>query len=327
MPVIKFTKSDPPISKDAKKKLVQLYRKSLRQGMPIEELESKVKKYFTRLSVTEKIEDNQAEAREKKLKNRVPWPIRYGAIFLPVLFLSVGIYLIGSVVTPIIGYYFQADDESTEIITLISPVSKETLLANSPAHVKNFGASVVEASDIQVPTIINEQLDFTNLNNWFNVDSLPELKHSETDEAADPFYVLDIPSLNIKNAKVMVGGTDLNNSLIQYEGTANPGQSGSPVIFGHSVLRQFYNPAEGNSRRYISIFSYIMTMKPGEKIYITTSKKRYTYVVREKIEIKPEDVYILNQDFGSKTLKLITCVPEGTFLRRGVVIAELLEQG
>jgi sortase (surface protein transpeptidase) len=39
--------------------------------------------------------------------------------------------------------------------------------------------------------------------------------------------------------------------------------------------------------------------------------------------VKPEDVFILEQNYEEKTLKLVTCVPEGTYLRRGVITATL----
>ncbi len=304
--------------------LIDLYRRALEQGMPIDELEEKIARYLDRLSVTEEYESLEEKNREERLKKQVPKAIKYGAIILPLLFLSVGLYLVGSAVVPIVAYYVKSDISSSETLSLRSPIPKEDIVDSAPVLLSPVATHIAEASEIKAPTIINEQLDFTNLNNWFNVEALPEL---EFQNATAEYYTIDIPSLEIQQAKVAIGGTDLNKSLIQYPGTADPGQAGSPVIFGHSVLRQFYNPSEKNPQRYNSIFSYIMTMKPGDKIYITHGETKYTYVVREKLEIKPEDVYILNQDFGSKTLKLITCVPEGTYLRRGVVVAELVEQG
>jgi len=103
-----------------------------------------------------------------------------------------------------------------------------------------------------------------------------------------------------------------------------PGQPGAPVVFGHSLLRQFYNPKESNPRRYNSIFSTIMTLDKGDKIYLYYGDVRYTYVVEDKTEVKPTDTYILSQDYGVRQLKLVTCVPEGTYLRRGVVTAQLI---
>jgi len=315
---------DSRIPLEMQGQLIDLYRRALEQGMPIDELEEKIARYLKRFKVTEVYESLEVKNREERLKRQVPKAIKYGAIILPLLFLSVGLYLVGSAVVPILTYYVKSDLGSSETLSLRSPIPREEVINSVPTLISPVVTQVVEASEIAAPTIINEQLDFTNLNNWFNVDALPELAGQNAEEE---YYTLDIPSLEIQNAQVAIGGTDLNKSLIQYPGTADPGQVGSPVIFGHSVLRQFYNPSEKNPQRYNSIFSYIMTMKPGDKIYLTHGETKYTYVVREKLEIKPEDVHVLNQDFGSKTLKLITCVPEGTYLRRGVVVAELVEQG
>jgi LPXTG-site transpeptidase (sortase) family protein len=165
-------------------------------------------------------------------------------------------------------------------------------------------------------------LDYTNLANWFANGQMPEFA---TKNVPIQEYILDIPKLEVHNAKVKVGGTELSKSLIAYPGTALPGQHGAPVIFGHSVLRRFYNPSEKNPRRYMSIFSKIMTLKPGDVIYITADGVKYTYLVKDKKEVKPEDVYILTQKYDNKKLKLVTCTPEGTTLRRGVVEAELAE--
>jgi len=46
--------------------------------------------------------------------------------------------------------------------------------------------------------------------------------------------------------------------------------------------------------------------------------------VTDKTDVKPEDTYILAQQYDNRKLKLVTCVPEGTYLRRGVITAELV---
>ena len=160
------------------------------------------------------------------------------------------------------------------------------------------------------------------MSNWFDEqsDDFASLNY-EVEE-----YRLDIPSLNVSNTKVRVGGSDLNKSLIQYPGTALPGEPGAPVIFGHSVLRQFYNPSEKNPRRYSSIFSKIMTLKNGDKIYLTYNNVKYTYQVQSNTEVQPTDTFILAQRYDVRQLKLVTCVPEGTVLRRGIVIAQLVKE-
>jgi sortase A len=66
-----------------------------------------------------------------------------------------------------------------------------------------------------------------------------------------------------------------------------------------------------------------MTLEDGDEILVDFDGIRYQYLVKQKLEVKPEDVYILGQRYNSRDLKLVTCVPEGTYLRRGVIVAQL----
>lgn len=316
-----LTSNDKRIPKDLQPQLIALYRRALEQGVSMEELEEKVERYLERLAVTDSYEAVEEKNREERIKSQLPRLVRYGAIILPVLFLSIGVYLVGSAVVPILGYYINTAPGLSETTVLKAPIPQEDVMDSTPVVVSQATNNIAKAQEkVEPPTIVNEQLDYTNLNNWFDQRQVPEVSAQSQD-----YYILDIPSLDIEDARVNIGGNDLKQSLIQYPGTAQPGQQGAPVIFGHSVLRQFYNPSQKNPQRYNSIFSYIMTLEPGDEIYVTYNDTEYTYVVQDKSEVKPEDVYILNQDYSSKRLKLVTCVPEGTYLRRGVITAQLVE--
>lgn len=168
------------------------------------------------------------------------------------------------------------------------------------------------------PQVKGAEPDFTQVSSWF-----PAAPPQESRQSKITHYSVDIPRLRIKNAVVAIGGENLKESLIQYGGTANPGELGVPVIFGHSILRQFYNPGETNPQRYMSIFSTIMTLEAGDAIYVDYDGIKYKYVVRKKYQVEPEDIDILAQRYDQKLLRLITCVPEGTYLHRGVVEAVL----
>lgn len=168
------------------------------------------------------------------------------------------------------------------------------------------------------PQVKGAEPDFTQVSSWF-----PAAPPQESRQSKITHYSVDIPKLKIKNAVVAIGGENLKESLIQYGGTANPGELGVPVIFGHSILRQFYNPGETNPQRYVSIFSTIMTLEAGDEIDVNYDGIRYKYVVRKKYQVEPEDIDILAQRYDQKWLRLITCVPEGTYLHRGVVEAVL----
>jgi LPXTG-site transpeptidase (sortase) family protein len=305
--------------------LVDLYRKALAQGVPIDQLEDKVQHFLTRTKVSEKVEAHDDKKRVEKLKRRVPLAVRLGSFFLPVFFILIGLFLVGSAVVPIVWAYVTTLP-TLQASALTAPIPQDQVLDITPLVITQAEASSgqnSEANGEEVttgPVIIDTQLDYTNLSNWFADDSLKgdKLKPSEGE------YIIDIPKLDVKNAKVVIGGTDLNKSLIQYPGTAMPGEAGAPVIFGHSILPQFYNPSEKNPRRYNSIFTKLMSLQKGDEIHVTHDGVKYTYEVLDKTEVKPEDVHILSQQYDSKLLKLVTCTPAGTYLRRGVIRARLV---
>lgn len=236
----------------------------------------------------------------------------------PAILITFGSVVLANALWPIASYLVFTSPMLSHP-KLISPVPDNPVVRQ--ASVVAQAHAEVTTPDLLRPKIIRDDLDYTNLSNWFP-QGTPETSVEPNDQGVQE-YIIDIPSLGVEQALVKVGGTDLDNNLIQYPGTANPGELGAPVIFGHSVLRQFYNPSLKNPRRYMSIFSKIMTLQTGDKIYIEYDGIRYTYSVTKKVEVKPEDVYILEQEYNARQLKLITCVPEGTYLRRGVVLAQL----
>lgn len=167
------------------------------------------------------------------------------------------------------------------------------------------------------PVIMAELPDYGNLKNWFGAKAVAIADSSEES------YLLNIPKLSISNALVKVGGSEIKDNLVHFNPEVKVGGLGAPVIFGHSTLRQFYNPKESNKNRYQSIFSTIMTLQLGDEIQLNTGTITYVYQVTEKKEVQPDDDYILSQNLGQRQVKLVTCVPEGTFLRRGVITATL----
>lgn len=227
----------------------------------------------------------------KAPSQKITQPVRPGLPLFPVLLMVLGALIIGSVAGPIVGYLFVTAPRLQQNTGLVSPL----------------------APQVQAAPAVYQDLDYTKPENWFPGTQLPKPNPSKITH-----YNLSIPKIGIKDAVVEISGSDLGKSLVQYPGTANPGEMGSPVIFGHSILRQFYNP-----KSYMSIFSTIMTLIQGDEINISFDGVEYTYRVIDKIEVKPTDVQILEQRYNGRFLKLVTCVPEGTFLRRGIIIAEL----
>ncbi|MBI3954663.1 sortase [Candidatus Collierbacteria bacterium] len=232
---------------------------------------------------------------------------------LPILVSALGLGLVTSVSWPIVSYQIDLFASNNEISSLLSPAVYDSLTqkANAPSE----------------PLVVSE-VDYTKASNWFAYDPFvqpspksdaPPSPPTTPDTIIPEYYQLSIPSLKIPKADVKVGGEDLSLSLIHYNETALPGTFGSPVIFGHSSLPQFFK-----ADNYLTIFSTLPTISIGADIFVTFNDVQYTYRVTKKYEVKPSEVWVLRQDYSQKTLKLITCVPPGTKLRRLVVEAELI---
>lgn len=249
---------------------------------------------------------------KKAFERRLFWLHRMAPVFL----VSIGLLLLGSVIVPIFSAQLQnSADIEVDAREVIEPVNKDKALTSILAKKENL-----LPTPYPTPIVITTELDYTDLSNWFPEQQLPIIAPQEEKK-----YYISIPKVKIQDAEVVYGGRNLDQHVIQYPGTAMPGELGSPVLFGHSVLRQFYNPAITNPRRYISIFSTIMTLKVGDEILVRDDAVTYTYRVKSKIEVKPTDTFILDQNTNSREIKLVTCTPEGTTLRRGVVTAVLEE--
>lgn len=131
-------------------------------------------------------------------------------------------------------------------------------------------------------------------------------------------YLLSISKLGIKNAKVSVGSDDLSKSLIHYGGSSLPGEYGNAVIFGHSILPQFFSPTN-----YQAIFSTLHTLKPGDVFEIVADGITYKYVIGEFRIVDPSEISVLEQTFDDSYVTLITCTPPGTYWKRLVVKARI----
>lgn len=156
-------------------------------------------------------------------------------------------------------------------------------------------------------------VDYTNANVWY--PTKPQKKVVTQVNS----YTLSIPKLKIENALVLIAGEDLSKSLIHYGGTGLPGEYGNAVIFGHSVLPQFFDP-----KNYKTIFSTLPTLDIGDDIFITYDGITYKYKIFDMIVRDPTDLGALEQQYDDFYITLITCVPPGTYWKRLNVKARLV---
>ncbi len=174
------------------------------------------------------------------------------------------------------------------------------------------GVRDINVGNVLSPIVSAASPDYTNANVWFPASPQKKVVAKVT------AYTLRIPKLGIKDALVIISGDDLSKSLIHYGGTGLPGEYGTAVIFGHSVLPQFYNPTN-----YKTIFSTLPTMKIGDEIFIRYDGVVYRYVVYEMLVTEAGDLTPLAQRFDDSSVTLITCVPPGTYWKRLNVRARL----
>jgi sortase A len=196
-----------------------------------------------------------------------------------------GIIILIGVIYPIVSYNTTYGKNFSE---LVSPLNE-----NPVSQTKVAGATSTDNTTTN---------DFTRASNWF----VGGAKSSDFNALKVQYFTISIPALKIENATVTIGGEDLNESLIQYPGTALPGRPGNTAIFGHSILPIFYNP-----KNYISMFSLLPTLKKGDEINIEYDGVSYVYKVENMFEVMPTDIQVLDQDYSDSFVTLVTCVPPG----------------
>lgn len=184
-----------------------------------------------------------------------------------------GIIIIFSVIFPIVSYQSVSNKKYPD---LLSPIVKSS-----------SGVTL-------------EEVDYTKASNWF-IDNTTDFAESNISH-----YLITIPKLGINKATVAIGGEDLSESLVQYPGTALPGKNGNAVIFGHSILPQFYDPED-----YLSIFSTLPTLDEGDEIRLEYDGVVFKYIIEDMFEVLPSDIEVLEQDKSDSFLTLVTCVPPG----------------
>jgi len=244
----------------------------------------------------------------KKATEKNPHPGRKVPIYLktvPTLISALGLGILAAVAYPVVS--FELKD-----FKLFGDVNQGLL---SPVYYES------KASSDKEPKIISD-LDYTKASSWFPGNTQNDLfaAPKTSDGNVPDFYSISIPSLGLSDMQVSLFDEDLTKHLVQYPQTALPGQLGSPVIFGHSTLPQFYD-----AKKYTTVFSNLPKIKPGSDIFVKYNDQEYTYRVTSTIEVKPSELWVLKQNYNTKTIKVITCVPPGTTLRRLVVEASLIE--
>jgi len=156
-----------------------------------------------------------------------------------------------------------------------------------------------------------------------SVSSTPIIVDSTTAVGPEPKII--IPKINVEMPVVYDEPSieesavqkALENGVLHYGTTPNPGEIGNAVVFGHSSNNIL------NRGKYKFAFVLLKRLETGDTFMLQKDGKRYIYRVFEKRVVKPDEVGVLsNISDKSATATLITCDPPGTSLNRLVVIGE-----
>jgi len=227
-----------------------------------------------------------------------------GKKVLSLALLLFGLFLLGSAIYPILSYQ-------------LSYSAKFSLILD-PRSARSFNQKFQKTS-IDVSAKELDSADYSLISSWFETNPDQSLETGKTSGATTQ-YSLAIPKLDINHALVRTDSQDLKKSLIQYPNTAPPGQLGNTVIFGHSVLPQFFEP-----QNYYTLFSTLYTLKLADPIYLAYDGITYTYRIEDIFEVPPTDLSVLEQRFDQRSLTLITCTPPGTYLKRLIIKARIVD--
>lgn len=108
----------------------------------------------------------------------------------------------------------------------------------------------------------------------------------------------------------------LEEGVIHYSTTSNPGELGNGAIFGHSSNNIL------NKGKYKFAFVLLKRLEPGDVFYVQKGGKRYAYRVYKKNVVSPGEISVLGNQDKPSTMSLITCDPPGTSINRLVVVGE-----
>lgn len=158
----------------------------------------------------------------------------------------------------------------------------------------------------------------------------PPTETTVVDKVVEPETVgaenlIIIPKINVRAPIVFADSVvesavlrALEDGVVHYNGTANPGEVGNSVFFGHSSNDAW---VPGN---YKFVFVLLEKLVPGDTYEIHYNSKKYVYQVTSTKTVQPTDLSVLQQT-NDKTSTLITCTPPGTSWRRFIVSASQIQ--
>ena len=139
-----------------------------------------------------------------------------------------------------------------------------------------------------------------------------------------PAINLDVPLVeteahDYKNFTETTFDADLENWVVKYPTTPNPGEWGNAFFFGHTSQEYW------KSNPYGTVFRRIPQLKPDDKIQVVRDGVLYEYKVVKTVIVKPKNVNDTYVEFGDENKEYITlmwCYPIWRTDKRMMVFAE-----
>lgn len=114
---------------------------------------------------------------------------------------------------------------------------------------------------------------------------------------------------------ILHGATDQNmkTTVASIENTGKAGEVGNYAIAGH------------RNYTYGRNFNRLDEMNLGDAIQVDNGEAQFTYIVTEKLYVKPEDVWVLEGNGQDKEITLITCHPMKNPTHRLIIKGKITE--
>jgi LPXTG-site transpeptidase (sortase) family protein len=113
---------------------------------------------------------------------------------------------------------------------------------------------------------------------------------------------------------------ELEDGVVRYPGSAQPWEFWNAFIFGHSSNFPWV------AWDYNDVFALLDRLEIGDEVVTYYGGQKYTYKIKQKEVINPNDVSVLKRETNKKEITLMTCWPIGTTYNRLLVIGELVKE-
>jgi LPXTG-site transpeptidase (sortase) family protein len=239
--------------------------------------------------------------------------------------LFLGMYLITNAQLLVDNFQDRFADHPT--VQTLTPAESQTSIAMLETYqkkaekveelIEKYGEVVSVEQEIapSVEQVLREQLD----SYLFNFNLLPPTKR-----LIIPAINLDVPLIQsaVKPYEDFSAGdfdVELENGVVKYPTTPNPGDGGNAFFFGHTSQEYWKH------NRYGTVFRNIPQLVQGDSIQVVREGTLYEYKVVSTEIVLPKQVnasYEKYASLGKEYITLMGCYPIGRSDKRMMIFAE-----